>query len=154
MGVAVRQLLVSGRRGWITVSLSSCLLMVVAATSAADVVEPKPDAGPAPAAEDNFDDRWVTASSEHFVLYASGGARVARRALEEAEQAVQSLRVALTINGDFPDDRRPLTLILLASSDFYWSVAGTRTGGARTSTRRSRSWGSPSAPARPAARTG
>ena len=57
-------------------------------------------------------------ADHHFLIYATGGARVARRALEEAERAVQALRVALTINGPFPDDRRPLTLVCLAMRAF------------------------------------
>ena len=93
-------------------------LAVVIAQAAA--VEP--DAGQ-PSVEDNYDDRWVTASSEHFLLYASGGVRVARRTLQEAERAREALRLALTIDGEFPEDNRRLTLVLFTSDWLYDSVA-------------------------------
>src|SRR6267142_6584758 len=83
-----------------------------------------PDGGaPSASPEDNFDNLWVTASSDHFVIYASGGAKVARRALEEAERAAQGLRLAMTINGEFPEDRRPLTLVLFTSNYLFNAVA-------------------------------
>ena len=82
-----------------------------------------------PAADENFDDRWVTASSDHFVVYASGGVRVARRTLDEAERNLQALRTALTINGEFPDDHRRLTLVVIAYDGLYNLIADPRSAG-------------------------
>jgi hypothetical protein len=109
----------------------SALLSPARTTSAAALDDPALDAGaPAPAdTEENFDNRWVTASSDHFVIYAQGGVRVARRALDEAERAIEAVRLALTINGQFPDDRRPLTLVVFAYGDGYAMVAPSRTNG-------------------------
>jgi tetratricopeptide (TPR) repeat protein len=92
------------------------------AVAIAQAAAPDFDGGQPPL-EDNYDDRWVTASSQHFLLYSTGGMRVARRTLEEAERARQALRLALTIDGDFPEDHRRLTLVLFTSDHLYEAVA-------------------------------
>jgi len=99
--------------------ITALLLLSVAVAQA---TANEPDAGQPPV-EDNYDDRWVTASSRHFVLYGTGGVRVARRTLQDAEHAREALRVALSIDGDFPEDQRRLTLVLFTSARLYDSVA-------------------------------
>jgi tetratricopeptide (TPR) repeat protein len=107
------------------------LLLAIAALAAASRARAGEPSGEPSASglDDNFDTRWVTVSTDHFVVYASGGVRVARRAAEEAERDLQALRVALSINGDFPDDRRPVTLVIFTSNGLYNLVASPRTGG-------------------------
>jgi tetratricopeptide (TPR) repeat protein len=118
---------VRGARYWAWLLLAAGLALAPGAGASSDQ-SPEQEAG-LREAEDNFDAIWVTASSDHFLLYATGGARVARRALEEAERAVQALRLALTINGDFPDDHRRLTLVLFAYPGLYDVIAPPRTMG-------------------------
>jgi len=116
------------RPGRVSVLPAACLSILVASTATAQASGPDGGAPPA-SAEDNFDTVWVTASSDHFLIYASGGARVARRALEEAERAVQALRLAMTINGTFPDDGRRLMLVLFISDYLYNWVESPQTLG-------------------------
>jgi hypothetical protein len=70
-------------------------------------------------ADENHEDRWVTGSSAHFVIYALGGASLARRVLADAERALQALRVALAINMPLRDGAWPLTLILFGYEWVY-----------------------------------
>src|SRR5436305_13800149 len=102
---------------------------VVLATALAAWAAGAPASFEDPAADGNFDDRWVTASSDHFVVYASGGVRVARRTLDEAERNLQALRTAATINGEFQDDHRRLTLVVIAYDGLYDVVVSPRSAG-------------------------
>src|SRR5882724_10072543 len=62
------------RPGPVSVLPAACLSILVASTATAQASGPDGGAPPA-SAEDNFDTVWVTASSDHFLIYASGGAR-------------------------------------------------------------------------------
>jgi len=130
-GMKLRRFPIPGAPRRISCFLAASLSLLVASRPArsGSLEDLEPDGGQSASAEENFDNSWVTASSDHFLIYATGGARVARRALEEAERAVQALRVALTTNGPFPDDRRPLTLVLFGYESLYASVAPARTAG-------------------------
>lgn len=89
--------------------LAAAVLSMV--TPAAAAGESAADAGPPDTAEDNHDLVWVPAPSEHFLLYASGGVRVARRTLLEAERALGALPIALEQCGHPLLASRPLACL-------------------------------------------
>ena len=85
---------------------------------------PSGDAGAAA-----FANRWITMSSEHFVLYTEGGLAVAQRALMEAERSYSALRTALSIHFDARADSRRLNIVVFSSAYLYRSFAPLTTSG-------------------------
>lgn len=111
----------------IALCLLGCIATIEMFTSSAS--SETVSAQPASVEADNFDGSWCTAASKHFVIYTYGGARVARRTLQDAEQIYQALRLSFGASEKLADDQPPLRIVLFASDYAYKVMVGRHSDG-------------------------